>query len=173
MFWILPLRGWASGLLSANKETADGLCVETFVSPGAGPGQNSSVIILRIWIKPLLSACRHITLWLRCCFGIYSPVGYCKAWFLGPLQLLCWYCTVFYHWGKTCMVLWRDVEHLDTVHRWKITTVPQIFSQQTWMIAQFIFQRIERFFFNLYAVVCCYAYMLFSQNHIQMAFFIS
>ncbi len=85
---LLPeLRGWASGSLSANTETADGLCVESFTSPGAGPGQNSSVIILRVWIKPPLSACRRITLWLRYCFGIYSPVGYCKARFLCRHQL--------------------------------------------------------------------------------------
>lgn len=86
-FCKLSLRGWASGCLSANKETADGLCVECFTSPGALPGPNSSVIVLHIWTKPPLSVCWHIKLWLRYCFGIYNPVGYCKAWFLCQHQL--------------------------------------------------------------------------------------
>lgn len=84
---LLNTEGMSSGFLSANKQTADGLCVESFTSPGARPAQNSSVIILRIWIKPPLSACWHITLWLCYCSGIYSPVGYCKAWFLCQHQL--------------------------------------------------------------------------------------
>lgn len=81
---------WGAERLDAcqpTKETADGLCVESFTSPGALPGPNSSVIILHIWIKPPLSVCWHIKLWLRDCFGIYNPVGYCKAWFLCQHQL--------------------------------------------------------------------------------------
>lgn len=86
--WIL-LKSTTEGMsiwIPVSQQTADGLCLESFTSSGARPGQYSSVIILCIWLKRTLSACSHITLWLLFCFGIYRPVGYCKAWFLSQHQ---------------------------------------------------------------------------------------
>lgn len=68
----LVLRGWAWGPLSANKDTADGLCAEFFTMPGSGPGQNSTV--------PFLLT--HYALKALLYISIYCPVGCCKAWFL-------------------------------------------------------------------------------------------
>lgn len=77
LFLKLALRGWAPGPQSASGETADGLCVESFTLPVARPGQNSPVFgsnLLFLFSDTLRF--KFITF-----FGIYSPVGCCKAWF--------------------------------------------------------------------------------------------
>lgn len=55
-FWQLPLRGWESGSISANKQRADGICAENFTSAGSRPGQNSSVVILLSGLQTQLAS---------------------------------------------------------------------------------------------------------------------